>query len=64
LLVDLADADLIGSEGQYFWNGAYCTYFFIDPKENIVSFLMTQNSQFTSFYGDKMRQMIYQAIIE
>ncbi|WP_026947484.1 serine hydrolase domain-containing protein [Algoriphagus marincola] len=64
LLVDLADADLIGSEGQYFWNGAYCTYFFIDPKENIVSFLMTQNSQFTSFYGDKMRQMVYQAIIE
>ncbi|WP_288371899.1 serine hydrolase domain-containing protein [uncultured Algoriphagus sp.] len=64
LMVDLADADLIGSEGQYFWNGAYCTYFFIDPKENIVSFLMTQNSQFTGFYGDKMRQMVYQAIIK
>lgn len=64
LMVDLADADLIGSKGQYFWNGAYCTYFFIDPEENMVSFLMTQNSQYTSYYGDKMRQMVYQAIIE
>lgn len=64
IMVDLADADMLGSEGQYFWSGAYCTYFFIDPKENIVSFLMTQNSQFTGFYGDKMRQMVYQAIIK
>ncbi|WP_144605292.1 serine hydrolase domain-containing protein [Algoriphagus algorifonticola] len=64
IMVDLADADLLGSEGQYFWSGAYCTYFFIDPKENMVSFLMTQNNQYTNYYSNKMRQMVYQAIVQ
>ncbi|WP_297337122.1 serine hydrolase domain-containing protein [Algoriphagus sp.] len=64
IMVDLADADILGSEGQYFWSGAYCTYFFIDPKEKMVSFLMTQKNQYSDYYSDKMRQMVYQAIIE
>ncbi|SHO64276.1 serine hydrolase domain-containing protein [Algoriphagus zhangzhouensis] len=64
ILVDIAEADIIGSEGQYFWSGAYCTYFFIDPKENMVSFLMTQYNQYSNFYSNKMRQMVYQAIVK
>ncbi|SDC63678.1 CubicO group peptidase, beta-lactamase class C family [Algoriphagus faecimaris] len=64
IMVDLADADMLGSEGQYFWSGAYCTYFFIDPKENMISFLMTQNNQYSNYYSNKMRQMVYQAIIK
>lgn len=62
VLTDLADADALGSVGQYYWSGAYCTYFFIDPKEDMISIMMTQTAPFSSFYEQKMRQMTYQAI--
>lgn len=62
VLTDLADANALGSEGQYYWNGAYCTYFFVDPKENLISILMTQTAPFSNYYPAKMRQMVYQAI--
>ena len=61
---DLADSNLPGSEGVYFWVGAYCTYFFIDPEEDMIAILMTQNADFTWYYHDKMRQLIYQAVVE
>ena len=62
VMTDLADADALGSEGTYYWSGAYCTYFFIDPKEDMISIMMTQTAPFSSFYEQKMRQMVYQAI--
>jgi len=62
VLDDLADSNALGSEGQYYWNGAYCTYFFVDPKENLISILMTQTAPFSNYYPAKMRQMVYQAI--
>lgn len=62
VMTDLADADALGSEGTYYWSGAYCTYFFIDPKEDMVSIMMTQTAPFSGFYEQKMRQMVYQAI--
>jgi CubicO group peptidase (beta-lactamase class C family) len=62
VMTDLADADALGSEGTYYWSGAYCTYFFIDPKENLISIMMTHTAPFSGFYEQKMRQMVYQAI--
>jgi CubicO group peptidase (beta-lactamase class C family) len=62
VVTDLANAKSLGSEGTYYWSGAYCTYFFIDPKENLISILMTQTAPFSGFYEQKMRQMVYQAI--
>ncbi|SFA97090.1 serine hydrolase domain-containing protein [Algoriphagus aquimarinus] len=62
VMTDLADAKSLGSEGTYYWSGAYCTYFFIDPKENLISILMTQTAPFSGFYEQKMRQLVYQAI--
>jgi CubicO group peptidase (beta-lactamase class C family) len=59
---DLAATNSLGSEGTYYWNGAYSTYFFIDPKENLVAIFMTQLSPFSSYYENKFRQMVYQAI--
>jgi len=34
-------AGFIGSEGEYMWSGAYGTYFWVDPKEQLVVVLMS-----------------------
>ncbi|GAA0878261.1 serine hydrolase domain-containing protein [Algoriphagus jejuensis] len=59
---DLADSKALSSEGTFYWSGAYCTYFFIDPEEKMVAVFMTQMNPFSGFYENKFRQMVYQAI--
>lgn len=61
---DVAESKSLGSVGQYYWGGAYCTYFFIDPKEELIAILMTQIQPYSNYYGTIMRQFIYQTIIE
>jgi CubicO group peptidase (beta-lactamase class C family) len=34
---------LPGSIGDFSWSGAHGTYFWVDPKENLVAILMVQN---------------------
>jgi len=59
---NLAESKTVGTVGQYYWSGAYCTYFFIDPKEELISILMTQIAPYSNYYGNKMRQFVYQAL--
>jgi CubicO group peptidase (beta-lactamase class C family) len=59
---DLAATQSLGSEGTFYWSGAYCTYFFIDPKEDLVAIFMTQVSPFSGHYENRFRQMVYQSI--
>lgn len=61
---DVAAAGMPGSEGDYFWSGYFCTYFIVDPKENLVTLLMSQRFPYTNYYREKMRQLVYQAIID
>ena len=61
---DLAASKSSGSVGQYYWNGAYCTYFFIDPEEELIAILMTQVQPFNNYYPTVMRQFIYQSITD
>jgi len=63
-MTDVAESKLSGSTGIFYWGGAYNTHFFIDPKEKLISLFFTQEEPFTFFYHDKMRQMVYQAIID
>lgn len=62
VLTDLAKSEATGSVGQYYWSGANCTYFFIDPQEELISIMMTQVSPYSDYYAKKMRQFVYQAI--
>ncbi|MCP9237128.1 serine hydrolase [Lewinella sp. JB7] len=62
VVTDVAATNVLGSEGQYYWSGAYCTYFFVDPKENLISILLSQRSPYSGHHSDMMRQMVYQAI--
>ena len=54
--------ELPGSAGVYGWSGAFNTYFFIDPKEDLIGILMMQYAPYTGFYYRKYRQMVYQAL--
>jgi len=60
---DVAASKTLGSVGQYYWSGAYCTYFFIDPKEELIVIQMSQLQPYSNYYGEKMRQLVYQSII-
>ena len=64
VITDLAETKATGSEGQYYWGGAYCTYFFIDPEEELIGILMSQLQPYSNFYSNKMRQYIYQTITD
>ena len=61
---DLAASKTLGSVGQYYWSGAYCTYFFIDPQEELIAILISQLQPYSNYYGQKMRQMVYQSLIK
>lgn len=64
LLMDLSETRELGTVGQLSWGGAYRTYFFIDPVEDMAAVLMTQVSPYSGFYSNKMKQFIYQAIVD
>src|SRR5215831_17604475 len=39
---DIGVTGQAGSVGAYGWGGAFCTYFDVDPKEELISVMMTQ----------------------
>lgn len=65
VLRDNVPSEIIGSEGSYWWSGSGNTYFFIDPKEELVLILMAQfvpNYYYPIF--DQLKALSYQAIID
>ena len=64
VITNLADTKALGSVGQISWSGAFQTFFFIDPAENLAAVLMTQIEPYNGFYGSKMPQFVYQAIVD
>lgn len=63
VLQDNEKAGIIGSKGSYWWSGAANTYFYIDPKEDMILILMTQ--YVPNFYYPifkEFRVLAYQAI--
>jgi CubicO group peptidase (beta-lactamase class C family) len=64
VITDLAASKSLGSVGQYYWGGAYCTYFFIDPKEELIVILMSQMQPYSDYYAKKMSQFVYQSLIK
>jgi CubicO group peptidase (beta-lactamase class C family) len=64
IITDVAKNKALGSKGTYYWGGAYSTYFFIDPKEDLIAILMTQFQPFSTYYRGKFSQYIYQALVD
>lgn len=53
---------LPGSVGDYFWAGAYGTYFWIDPKEKLITVMMMYAPALRLHYRYLIRNYVYQAI--
>lgn len=54
--------DGLGSAGNYYWSGAYSTFFFVDPVNNLFAILMTQRNPYTGSIGENMRKQVYSAL--
>ena len=59
-------APVSGSVGEYRWGGAAGTAFWVDPKDEMVTVLMTQGAPGPArgYTRDLFRQMVRQAIVE
>lgn len=58
-------SSFIGSAGSYWWAGSANTYFYIDPKEDLILIFMTQFVP--NFYYPvckEFRELVYQSIIK
>ncbi len=63
VLADLGQTAHIGSLGSYGWGGAYGTYFWIDPKEDMIGILMIQVTSYKNIRLDT-QGIATQAIVE
>ena len=52
-----------GSAGDFFWPGAFTTYWWADPKEQMVVVSMLQ-APLGRHYQETVRSLVYQAIVE
>ena len=56
-------AGVSGSQGEFMWGGYAGTYFWIDPKEQLVAVYMTQApSPIRAYYRKMFKQLVYSAI--
>ena len=54
-----------GSQGEYTWGGSAGTYFWIDPKEELIGIMMTQApGPSRPYYRREIKQLVYQAITD
>jgi len=58
---DVAQTQILGSEGTFSWGGLASTTFWIDPVEDLVALLMTQLIGDSPFHA-QFRVLTYQAI--
>jgi len=58
-------AGVPGSAGEFMWGGYAGTYFWVDPKEQLVAVYMTQApSPIRSYFRKLFKQLVYAAIID
>jgi CubicO group peptidase (beta-lactamase class C family) len=60
-----AEAGNLTSEGSFYWDGAANTHFWIDPKEDLVVVVMTQDMDgISGDVGEQVRTLVYSALTE
>jgi CubicO group peptidase (beta-lactamase class C family) len=53
-----------GSVGEYYWAGYAGTYFWVDPKEELVGVYMMQSVQHLLWYATTFKTLVEQAVVE
>lgn len=63
VLMDVSQSGQPGSVGEFGWDGAFSTYFWVDPQEALFGVLMTQHSP-NAYYPihPQFKQLTYQAL--
>jgi CubicO group peptidase (beta-lactamase class C family) len=62
---DLGQTALAGSVGNYGWGGAFCTYFWVDPVEDMIGIVMTQVRPYDHLnIRQEFQALAYQAIVD
>ena len=65
VLKDVAQSQLIGTEGDLTFDGAANTYFWIDPKEELVGIVMSQYMPYNYYpIFHQLKVLSYQAIVD
>jgi CubicO group peptidase (beta-lactamase class C family) len=62
--LDQGEAPWMGTTGEFFWGGYAGTFFFIDPKQELVPVLMFQAPEKRQHYRVLFRDVVYQAIVD
>jgi CubicO group peptidase (beta-lactamase class C family) len=53
-----------GSAGDYHWSGAGGTFFWIDPREQLIGIFMLQAPSVRQYYRQLIKSLVLQAIVE
>ena len=64
VVTDLGRSWHLGSEGSYGWGGAFGTWFWIDPKEELIGILMVQTSGPMHDIRYQVQNLVEQAIVD
>ena len=62
--IDRGQSEWPGSPGDSYWAGYAGTYFWIDPEEQLVPVLMTQEPLRRQYYRIQLRNLVYQSIVK
>ncbi len=64
VLMDVSQTGLAGSVGEFGWDGAFATYFWVDPKEALYGLMMLQHAPNAYFpIHQQFKQLVYQSIL-
>ena len=58
------DRGVLGSLNEYGWGGAYHSSYWVDPKESLIVVYFTQVAPISLDDHQKLRNLIYQAIVD
>lgn len=64
VLLDAPASAVVGSEGEYGWAGAAKTYYWVDPKEELVGILMSQFMMAFDLPDKDFQALAYQALVD
>jgi CubicO group peptidase (beta-lactamase class C family) len=64
--VMIDESQILGSVGEFEWGGAYNTFFWIDPTEQLIGIQMTQFAPFNYYptFNKEFKVLVYQAIVD
>jgi CubicO group peptidase (beta-lactamase class C family) len=65
VLLDPSKTGMYGSVGEFGWDGAFSTYFWVDPREELYGLLMLQHSPNAYFpIALQFKALTYQALVD